>query len=188
MHFFIDEGGLFTPETGWGVVCSLALPHKQVGPARREINRISRGWPRKDGELKGGQLQPAHLDALVDILFRHDALLYACAIDVSREAPGDVEYHKARQCEGTTKHLTAEHNSAVVQSIWKLRHALERMPIQLYIQCVLMSELVANAVELATLYFAQRRPRELAKFDWTVETLCACRRAKFCNLYFEAGG
>jgi hypothetical protein len=144
MHFFIDEGGLFTPATGWGVVCSLALPHKEVGPARREIDRISREWPRKDGELKGGLLQTAHLDALVEILFRHDALLYACAIDVSREASADVDYHKARQSEGITKHLTPEHNPNVVQSIWKLRHALERMPVQLYIQCVLMSELVAK--------------------------------------------
>ena len=28
MRMFIDEGGTFVPWTGWGVVCSLALPHK----------------------------------------------------------------------------------------------------------------------------------------------------------------
>jgi hypothetical protein len=37
-HIFIDEGGTFIPATGWGVVCSLAIPHKEVGAARREIN------------------------------------------------------------------------------------------------------------------------------------------------------
>ena len=54
MHFFTDEGGTFTPATGWGVVCSLAIPHKSVGPARREIERLTRDWPRNGGELKGG--------------------------------------------------------------------------------------------------------------------------------------
>jgi hypothetical protein len=82
---FIDEGGTFVPWTGWAVVCLLALPHKEVGPTRREINRLSREWPRRDGELKGGVLQPPHLIVLVDVLFRHDALVHACAIDVSRE-------------------------------------------------------------------------------------------------------
>src|SRR5258708_28428584 len=100
MHFFIDEGGLFIPQSGWGVVCSLAIPHKEVGPTRREIAWLSRGWRRKNGELKGGLLEPTHLDALVEVLFRRDALLHACAIDVSREDPKGVEHHKERQCEG----------------------------------------------------------------------------------------
>jgi hypothetical protein len=76
MHFFIDEGGTFTASAGWSVVCSLALPHKEVGPARREIDFVSRQWPRRDGELKGGALSPAHLEALVDVLYRHHAILH----------------------------------------------------------------------------------------------------------------
>ena len=97
MRFFIDEGGIFTPASGWGVVCSLALPHKEVGPARREINRISRSWPHVDSELKGGSLSVEQLEALVEVLYRHDALL--SAIDVSREDPQGVGRHKTGQCE-----------------------------------------------------------------------------------------
>jgi hypothetical protein len=85
MHFFIDEGGTFTANSGWSAVCSLALPHKEVGPARREIDFISREWPRRDGELKGGSLAPAHLEALVDVLYRHDAILHVYAIDMAQE-------------------------------------------------------------------------------------------------------
>jgi hypothetical protein len=151
------------------VVCSLALPPKEVGPARREINHISRDWPRKDGELKGGLLQSSHLEALVDVLFRHDALLQACATDVSSHDPKDIDYHKASQCEGITKHLTSEHDPNFVREVWELRHTLERIPNQLYIQCVLMCELVASAAELTSLYFAQRRPRELGQFTWKID-------------------
>ena len=169
MHFFIDEGGQFTPANGWGVVCSLALPHKEVGPARREINRLSRSWPRTGGELKGGSLTPAHLEVLVDVLFRHDALLQACAIDVSQEDQLGVNRHKAVQAEGITKYLVEAHHPNLVKEVWELRRTLERMPNQLYVQFVLMRELVAWAVEDATMYFAQRRPRELVQFEWTID-------------------
>jgi hypothetical protein len=169
LHIFIDEGGTFVPSTGWAVVCSLAIPHTEVGPARREINRLSRDWPRNGGELKGGILRPTHLESLVEVLFRHDALLHACAIDVSREDIASIDQHKAAQCDGITKHLTAEHHANLVREVWDLRRVLEGMSHQLYIQCVMMKELIRIASEEVTLYFAQRRPRELAKFEWTID-------------------
>jgi hypothetical protein len=166
---FIDEGGTFIPATGWGVVCSLAIPHKETGPTRRQIERASAEWPRRDGELKGGQLQPSQLNVLVDILFRHDALLHACAVDVSREDSAGVDRHKKIQCDGLTKHLGPNHHPQLIQQVWQLRRVLERMPRQLYFQYVLLSQLVWSASEDATLYFAQRRPRELAEFEWTID-------------------
>ena len=143
----------------------MAIPHKEVGPTRREINRLSRNWPLKGGELKGGMLQPTHLASLVEVLFRHDAVMHACAIDVSREDDARVDRHKAGQCDGITKHLSPKHHPNLVREVWDLRRVLEKMSRQLYIQCVLMKELVRMASEEVTLYFAQRRPRELAKFE-----------------------
>jgi hypothetical protein len=169
MRYFIDEGGQFTPANGWAVVCSLALPHKEVGPARREIDRLSQLWPRIKGELKGGALSPDHLEQLVDVLFRHDALLQACVIDVSHESQVAVERHKTVQAEGITKYLVPTHHPDLIKEVWELRNTLERMPNQLYIQSVLMRELVAWAVEETTMYFSQRRPRELAQFEWTID-------------------
>jgi hypothetical protein len=169
MRVFIDEGGTFVPWTGWGVVCSLALPHNEFGPTRREIDHLSRDWPRKDGELKGGLLRPPHLAVLVDVLFRHDALVHACAVDVSREDSDGIERHKTLQCEGITKHLTDDHHPNLVRQVRDLRHLLERMPRQLYLQSVIMSELVCSASEETAMYFAQRRPRGLAEFEWTID-------------------
>jgi hypothetical protein len=114
-------------------------------------------------------LELAHLESLVEVLFRHDALMHACAIDVSREDAARVDHHKAGQCEGMTKHLTPDHHPDLVRAVWDLRHVLEGMSRQLYIQCVMMKELVRIASEQVTLYFAQRRPRELAKFEWTID-------------------
>ena len=148
MQIFIDEGGTFVPWSGWGVVCALAIPHKEIGPTRREIDRLSRDWARKAGELKGGLLKPAHLETLVEVLFRHDGILHACAIDVSREDSKRVDLHKTRQCEGITKYLAPTHHPNFVRQVWELRRTLERMPRQLYIQSVLMSELVRSSAEV----------------------------------------
>jgi hypothetical protein len=117
LHIFIDEGGTFIPASGWAVVCSLAIPHKEVGPARREIDRLTRDWPRNGGELKGGILEPTHLESLVEVLFRHDALMHASAIDVSREDNARVDQHKAGQCDGMTKHLTSDHHAELVGEV-----------------------------------------------------------------------
>jgi hypothetical protein len=114
-------------------------------------------------------LEPAHLESLVEVLFRHDAVMHACAIDVSREEDSRIDQHKAQQCNGMTKHLTCEHHPDLVREVWDLRHVLEGMSRQLYIQCVMMKELVRIVSEEIALYFAQRRPRELAVFEWTID-------------------
>jgi Protein of unknown function (DUF3800) len=169
MHFFIDEGGTFTPNAGWSIVCSLALPHKEVGPARREIDFRSRQWPRRECELKGGALSAENLIELVDILFRRGAVLHVCGIDVAQENADEIARHKANQAEGITRYLVPTHHPRMVTQVWELRNALERMSTQLYVQCVVMSELIATAVQETLSYFAQRRPRELARFQWTVD-------------------
>jgi hypothetical protein len=43
------------------------------------------------------------------------------------------------------------------------------MPQQLYFQYVLLSELVWSTSADVALYFSQRRPRELADFEWTID-------------------
>jgi hypothetical protein len=88
---------------------------------------------------------------------------------VSREDSDGIERHKTLQCEGITKHLTDDHHPNLVRQVRDLRHLLERMPRQLYLQSVIMSELVCSASEETAMYFAQRRPRELAEFEWTID-------------------
>lgn len=169
MHIFIDETGNFTAGSGWGAVCALSLPHREVGRARRSIEFAARSWPRVNGELKGGSLSIEHLTVLVDLLFQRDALLHICAIDVAAEDLALIETHKKGQCEGITKYLAPTHQPSFVASVQTLRASLERMSQQLYIQCVVMRDLVTTVAEEATIYFSQRRPKEIGCFEWSVD-------------------
>jgi hypothetical protein len=170
MEVFIDEGGQFTSATDWSVVCALALPDRELGRVRRKLAYLTRDWPKApSGELKGGSLSADHLTALVESLFARDALLHSVAIDMSRENDENLKDHKNKQCEGLTAYLTSEHHVSLVAQVWALRRTLAAMPVQLYVQSVLMSELTAAVVERTAMYFAQRRPRELGRFRWIID-------------------
>lgn len=122
MEIFIDEGGQFTRHSGWSVVCGLAIPHREVGKARRKLAFLSRHWPKApNGELKGGLLDANHLTALVDLLFARDALLHAVGIDMAKENDAGPKDHKHKQCELLTAHLTPEHHPNLVAQVRTLR-------------------------------------------------------------------
>lgn len=169
MEIFIDESGTFVVSTGLSVICSLAIPSKSTGPLRRKITYLTREWPKNNGELKGGQLDSSHLADLVEILYQYGSVLHCVAIDVSKEKWHEVSEHKTKQCTGLTEYLVPDHHPNFVQAVWDLRSRLEKMPNQLYLQCVLLSELVWLTVEDVILYYSQRRPRELSEFKWFVD-------------------
>jgi hypothetical protein len=169
MHVFIDESSTFIPDTGMGTLCSLTVPSKSVGPLKRKIAFLTQSWPRVSGELKGGQITFSQLKALVELLYQYDALLHCCAIDVALESQQQISEHKQKQCEGITKYLVPTHLETYRNEVWGLRHKLEKMPNQLYLQCILLSALVWSTAENATLYFSQRRPKELGEFKWLVD-------------------
>src|SRR5262249_9757328 len=141
--FDIDEAGRFTRGDGISVVCGLSIPHQEAGRCRRELLRISKDWPRRDDELKAAELQTHRLVTLVDVLYRHDSLLHAVALDVSGHPAGVIARHQASQAEGITRNLTDDHYPSLREALWELRRKLEGMPEQLYVQCVAMHQLLS---------------------------------------------
>lgn len=169
MKIYIDEGGHFTANAGISVLCSLSLPHATSESAARRLAKLSERWPRKNGELKGGALNKAQLTAATTVLFSHDAILHCIATDVALEDQELIAEHKAKQCDGITKHLSPSHASGFVAQVKALRSILEKMPNQLYLQCVLLSDLVMTTAEHDAMYFSQRIPAELGRYEWIID-------------------
>lgn len=165
----MDESGNFTPSFGLSVVCVLSLPSKEVRRVRRQIEEASNEWPRHKGELKSGSLGESELALLIDILFRAEAVLHCAAMDVGSESGEQIETQKSEQCEAITRHLTPQHHPNVARQLWELRRSLEAMSQQLYVQSVIMRELVCDVLGDVSMYFSQRLPRELAQWNWTID-------------------
>jgi hypothetical protein len=166
---FIDESGNFTPARPFSVVSALSRPHASLERGRRLVSRTAHGWPRANGELKGGSLTCEHLAALVGELFRQQAILHSTAVYIGRSDGPAIEAHKAAQCEKLTKHLSDEHTPTLKAQVWALREQLETMSPQLYVQCIAQSELLCRVGEDIPNYFAQREPKEIAKFEWFID-------------------
>ena len=169
MITFIDESGKFVQADGWSVVAALTLTHGFAALARRKLIAATRNWPHIDGELKGKSLDEHHLDSLVDILWRHQALLHVVAVNVGLEDADGIRRHRFIQAEKMTQHLTDEHHAELVAEVEKLRLALEAMPDQLYIQSVAMKELIWECAQNAAIYFSMRKPEELGRFEWKID-------------------
>jgi len=169
MKIFIDESGRFIPGDGWSIVCALSLPHQFSGPAQRELARLTKDWAKIDGELKGALVSVDQLASLVDCLYRFDAIVHCCACDVSRHENSAIAEHQAEQAVGITRYLVDTHHPEMIAKVWSLRRVVERMPAQLYIQSVLMRELVCVVSEETSHYFAQRKPKELGKYEWFID-------------------
>lgn len=169
MITFIDESGKFTQNDGWSVVSALTLTHSFAAQARRKLISATREWPRADGELKGRSLSDPQFNNMVEVLWRHQALLHVVAINVSLEDAEGIRRHKLSQAEKMTQNLTEEHQPGLVAEVKRLRASLEAMPDQLYIQSVAMKQLIWECAQNAAMYFSLRKPEELARFEWMID-------------------
>lgn len=109
------------------------------------------------------------LRSLVDVLWKRQALLHVVAVNVGAEDSDGIRRHKLTQAEKMTAHLTPEHHPDLVEQVGKLRVSLEAMSDQLYVQSVAMTQLIAECAQNAAMYFAFRKPEELARFEWKID-------------------
>ena len=121
MITFIDESGKFVKNDGWSVVAALTLTHSFAAQARGKLRLAARDWPRSDGELKGRLLSEAHFRNLVEVLWKHQALLHVVAINVGLEDADGVRQHRRIQAEKMMANLTSEHHAELVKQVEKLR-------------------------------------------------------------------
>ena len=90
-------------------------------------------------------------------------------IDLGIHSETGLKNHQKRQAERITTTLTDEHHSNTRDAASRLRSELERMSLPLYIQSVLTFELIDKLIRHGTLYYCQRRPRELGDFHWVID-------------------
>jgi hypothetical protein len=65
--------------------------------------------------------------------------------------------------------LTPQHQPSLIKEIEELAHSLRCLNNQLFVQSLVLSELLANTLQMATMYYAQVAPKELRRFDWHID-------------------
>lgn len=173
MRIFIDETGSFVvPSHGRTSFCcvgALVIPDATYDLFLREFSKISKRWPHKNGEIKGAHLQPEHIFALADLGNRLGLTYFFSGTDMSYMGDIDITFHRAEQAKAMLANLTPEHQPQLVRQVHELSEKLNGMSPQLYIQFVLLTELVSAVIRIMPVYFSITRPRELGAFAWTID-------------------
>lgn len=172
MHIYIDESGTFRPgaaKSSVSVVGALIVPDYRAKVIESKYVKLRPGLPKERGEVKGKLLSECDVASVVTILERNQAVFEVVAIDLARQLPEDVQRHQHGQAEGIIAGLTAQHHPNMWAASLDQKARLERMSPQLYVQSVVMFEAVQQALELGTMYFSQRQPRELENFKWRID-------------------
>ena len=172
MHTYIDESGTFTATFGRSsisVVGALIVPSALQTRLREAYGPVRRTLPKDDGEVKGRGLSEEHFERVIHAIRGLDVLFEVVMIDVGLHSENEIRAHKLGQEAAITANPTGNPHESIHRQLRDLRTRLERMPLQLYVQSVVTFELVRRVLDIGCTYYAQRRPRELARFHWIVD-------------------
>lgn len=173
MHIFLDESGTFAlPAPGAfspNIVGTLVVPDFKLATLEQRYSRLRHGLPKDAGEVKGRLLNEVQVGQVVDLLRKNSGLFFAHVIEMGLEDEASIRAHQAGAAEGMTRHLTDRHFDSLKADVWTRRRQLEEMSLPLYVQYTLMSELLADVLRDASLYWAQRRMPEILSFRWMVD-------------------
>jgi hypothetical protein len=173
MKTFVDESGLFS---GFGqpnspsVQGALVIPHNKYESVFRQYRKLRRSLEKNEkGEVKGHLLSDNEVLRVVVLLRSTGCLYFASMFEAALHTPDDIETHKAATAEGITKHLTADHSSASRSFASSLQSALKKQPLQLYVQAMVLTDLLTSVLRDALIYYSQVAPSELGRFEWTLD-------------------
>lgn len=173
MHIFIDESGLFLPLDGakakWSSVAAVVVPSASVDELTHEFIRVRRQFGGHDSEVKGASMTEKQVARVLTLLRSYDVIVEACAIDMGNHAAADVQAMREVQAAKLFEHITPEHQRSLVAELEMLAGDILRLPDQLFVQVILLIELMERLLEAVTLYYAQRLPQELGEFHWVVD-------------------
>jgi hypothetical protein len=172
MNIYVDEAGLFIPPKighRYSLVLVLIIPTANEEELLYEFLGLRDGWPNKAVEIKGSKLNESQAAEVLRLLAVYSAIAEYRVIDMALHPKPVVDEFKVRQASALTEHLTDEHSLAVRQRMHQDGEIIRSMPNQLFIQAFTTIDLILETLHTAINYFAQRLPRELGQFRWTID-------------------
>lgn len=173
MHIFIDETGIFAnpnkKDESVSAVGALCIPSRRLDSLCEKFARLKAKWGVMNGEVKGSKLNESQVRDTLHLLSKHKARAKLVLIDLGLHNDADLDAHRKRQAEGLTAELTQGHAASLRAELEEAQVRLAKLSLPLYVQLILITELVAEALQNFTLWHAARDGRELDAFHWIVD-------------------
>lgn len=170
MHVFIDESGNFTgyQQRSVSVVGALAIPDGNLPRLRKKYARIRKGLRKENGEVKGRDLSAVEIDRVVRLIMNRDAVFEVTAIDLGLHTAEGVTAYQQRLAAEMQEQLPNLPDSIRERVAAASNYILE-IPAQLFLQALTTFDLMHRVIGHTALFFSQRKPYTLGKFNWIVD-------------------
>ena len=170
MHVFIDESGSFTGyhDQSISVVGALAIPDGKLDLIKRKYAKIRARLPVEKGEVKGRLLNEQQVSDVVALLARNEVLFELTALDLGFHTEADLAAIKQKHADEMLARVDRFREPARELVARACRQILAT-PLPLYLQAIVTFEVIHSIINHVPLYFAQRKPRELATFTWVID-------------------
>lgn len=174
MRIYIDESGTFAcfPEARNSVSCvaALVVPETVHEYLMTEFSSAATSWGFASKEVKGRLLNEDQFDQAIRLVLKTGwAFLRIAAIDVGLHTNAMIEDHKRRQADIFRASMDERFAEPVVNQVHEFADRIEALPNQLYVESVLLTEIVASVIQTSSLWFSQVDPPALGKFAWSVD-------------------
>lgn len=171
MHIFLDETGSFALGTfpSPSLIGALIVPDSRLRSLEKEYQKVRKTLPKDKGEVKGRLLNEMQVAGLIPLLRHHEVLLELVAIELGAHTEGGLKEHRVESAKALTQNLTDEHTETLKKEVFSLKKQLEELSLPLFVQSHLTFQLIRTVIELAGMYYSQRRPGELGQFNWVVD-------------------
>ena len=189
MFIFIDESGTFvtTNELKPSISCvaALAVPESHYEDISKTFELLVASWNLDDKEPKGRNLDESQVADTIAILKRYDVVLKVAAIDIGLHLPSEIGEHRVLQCKKVTENVTKHHNRQLVEELNALKQRLSGLSLQLFVQAVMMVEVVDSVIRSTLLHCALTRPEALGAFRWVIDAKDDKKRTEYEDLWLN---
>lgn len=184
----IDESGPFsTRSAGTSVDCvgAVVVPERDAQALFAAFGAMT--LPRsKDGEVKGRSLAPTDIEAVTVLLERFpDVLVFVEGIDMSVATAARVAEFQRDQADSIGRSAPDDASDFVKTKIVRLRREVAALSLPLFVEFILLTELVDSVLRWASVYYSLRVPAELGRFGWRIDPKEPSQRTRYERLWME---
>lgn len=174
MKIFLDESGVFSltenQRNSYSCFGGLIIPEDCI----EEIEFVFKKFKTRinaleNEEIKGKDLNEIQYNEILTLLEKYDILFVATAIDTGFYAKRNILLHQQTQANKIRSAILEGDSNDIKVFFNSLADNLTKLSLPLYIQSVCTRSCIENIIRKASLYYVQRKPNLLSKWDWLID-------------------
>lgn len=150
-------------------VGALIVPETVHNDLISDFVKLRNMWGGAQQEVKGYALDEEKTAKTISLLIERGCLFFVCATEMSLNSDSMITNFQRTQAKYITEDISDSAHPLLRREVFRLRRTYEKMPAQLFLQSVLLTDLIFRVINQASIHFAMQMPPELGAFRWVID-------------------